>query len=171
MLFRSDGAYSEGLICEIKNCDFTIKERHKKLIEIVTDLFGGRMEETKELITTDDISSKVYIIRGQQVMLDKDLAEIYGYEVKKLNQQVKRNIERFSEDFMFRLSNSEIDSVRSQIVTSRKKDFFAGQEGGRRYLPYAFTEQGIYMLATVLRGELAEQQSIFIMRTFREMRH
>ena len=72
---------------------------------------------------------------------------------------------------MFRLSNSEIDSVRSQFVTSRKKDFFAGQEGGRRYLPYAFTEQGIYMLATVLRGELAEQQSIFIMRTFREMRH
>ena len=72
---------------------------------------------------------------------------------------------------MFRLSNSEIDSVRSQIVTSRKKDFFAGQEGGRRYLPYAFTEQGIYMLVTVLRGKLAEQQSIFIMRTFREMRH
>ena len=120
------------------------------------------MEETKELITTDDIRSKVYIIRGQQVMLDKDLAEIYGYEVKKLNQQVKRNIERFPEDFMFRLSNGEIDSVRSQIVTSRKKDFFAGQEGGRRYLPYAFTEQGIYMLATVLRGKLAEQQSIFI---------
>lgn len=129
------------------------------------------MEETKEVITTDDIRSKVYIIRGQQVMLDKDLAEIYGYEVKKLNQQVKRNIERFPEDFMFRLSNSEIDSVRSQFVTSQKKDFFAGQEGGRRYLPYAFTEQGIYMLATVLRGELAEQQSIFIMRTFREMRH
>ena len=134
-------------------------------------MFGGRKEETKELITTDDIRSKVYIIRGQQVMLYKDLAEIYGYEVKKLNQQVKRNIERFPEDFMFRLSNSEIDSVRSQIVTSRKKDFFAGQEGGRRYLPYAFTEQGIYMLATVLRGKLAEQQSIFIMRTFREMRH
>ena len=82
------------------------------------------MEGTKELITTDDIRSKVYIIRGQQVMLDKDLAEIYGYEVKKLNQQVKRNIERFPEDFMFRLSNSEIDSVRSQIVTSRKKGFF-----------------------------------------------
>lgn len=129
------------------------------------------MEGTKELITTDEIRNKVYIIRGQQVMLDRDLAEIYGYEVKKLNQQVKRNIERFPEDFMFRLSNSEIDSVRSQIVTSRKKDFFAGQEGGRRYLPYAFTEQGIYMLATVLRGKLAEQQSIFIMRTFREMRH
>ena len=77
------------------------------------------MEETKELITKDDICSKVYIIRGQQVMLDKDLAEIYGYEVKKLNQQVKRNIERFPEDFMFRLSNSEIESVRSQFVISQ----------------------------------------------------
>ena len=164
----ADGEYSGGITCEITICDFTIMERYKKLIEIVTDLFGGRMEETKELITTDDIRSKVYIIRGQQVMLDKDLAEIYGYEVKKLNQQVKRNIERFPEDFMFQLSNREIDSVRSQIVTSWKKDFFAGQEGGRRYLPYAFTEQGIYMLATVLRGKLAEQQSIFIMRTFRE---
>ena len=72
----------------------------KKKEEIATDLFGGRMEETKELITADDIRSKVYIIRGQQVMLDKDLAEIYGYEVKKLNQQVKRNIERFPEDFL-----------------------------------------------------------------------
>ena len=129
-----------------------------------------QMTESTKLMTVDNICNRVYIIRGQQVILDYDLAEIYGYEVKKLNQQVKRNIERFPEDFMFRLSNSEIDSVRSQIVTSRKKDFFAGQEGGRRYLPYAFTEQGIYMLATVLRGELAEQQSIFIMRTFREMR-
>ena len=122
-------------------------------------------------ITEEYMKGRLYEFRGRKVMLDSDLAEIYGYEVKKLNQQVKRNIERFPEDFMFRLSNSEIDSVSSQIVTSRKKDFFAGQEGGRRYLPYAFTEQGIYMLATVLRGELAEQQSIFIMRTFREMRH
>ena len=79
----------------------------------------------------EDIRSMVYIIRGQQVMLDRDLAEIYGYEVKKLNQQVKRNIGRFPEDFMFQLANSEIESVRSQIVTSRKNDFFAGQEGGR----------------------------------------
>ena len=82
------------------------------------------MEGTKELITTDDIRSKVYIIRGQQVMLDKDLAEIYGYEVKKLNQQVKRNIERFPEDFMFRLSNSEIDSVRSNCDLTEKGFFF-----------------------------------------------
>ena len=70
-------------------------ERYKSLIEIATDLFEGRMEETKELITTDDIRSKVYIIRGQQVMLDQDLAEIYGYQVKNLNQQVKRNLTRF----------------------------------------------------------------------------
>ena len=79
------------------------------------------MEGTKELITTDVIRSKVYIIRGQQVMLDRDLAEIYGYEVKKLNQQVKRNIERFPEDFMFEISNEEFNSLkdrlRSQIVT------------------------------------------------------
>lgn len=73
------------------------------------------MEETKELITIENIRSKVYIIRGQQVMLDRDLAEIYGYEVKKLNQQVKRNIEGFLEDFMFQLDNSEIEYMRSQL--------------------------------------------------------
>jgi len=129
------------------------------------------MEETKELITTDAIRSKVYILRGQQVMLDQDLAEIYGYQVKNLNQQVKRNLTRFPEDFMFQLTKEEVELVKSQFVTSRNINYFEGQEGGRRKLPYAFTEQGIYMLATVLRGELAEQQSIFIMRTFREMRH
>lgn len=132
---------------------------------------GGIMEETKELITTDAIRSKVYILRGQQVMLDQDLAEIYGYQVKNLNQQVKRNLTRFPEDFMFQLTKEEVELVKSQFVTSRNINYFEGQEGGRRKLPYAFTEQGIYMLATVLRGELAEQQSIFIMRTFREMRH
>lgn len=129
------------------------------------------MEGTKELITTDAIRSKVYILRGQQVMLDQDLAEIYGYQVKNLNQQVKRNLTRFPEDFMFQLTKEEVELVKSQFVTSRNIIYFEGQEGGRRKLPYAFTEQGIYMLATVLRGELAEQQSIFIMRTFREMRH
>lgn len=129
------------------------------------------MEETKELITTDAIRSKVYILRGQQVMLDQDLAEIYGYQVKNLNQQVKRNLTRFPEDFMFQLTKEEVELVKSQFVTSRNINYFEGQEGGRRKLPYAFTEQGIYMLATVLRGELAEQQSIFIMCTFRELRH
>lgn len=99
------------------------------------------------------------------------MAEIYGYQVKNLNQQVKRNLTRFPEDFMFQLTKEEVELVKSQFVTSRNINYFEGQEGGRRKLPYAFTEQGIYMLATVLRGELAEQQSIFIMRTFREMRH
>ena len=128
------------------------------------------MEETKELITTDDIRSKVYIIRGQQVMLDKDLAEIYGYDVKRLNEQVKRNINRFLEDFMFQLKTSEItESLKSQIATLNVSKNKRGMH--IKKMPFAFTEQGIYMLATVLRGELAEQQSIFIMRTFREMRH
>ena len=121
------------------------------------------MAENTELMTVDNICNRVYIIRGQQVMLDYDLAEIYGYEVKRLNEQVKRNITRFPEDFMFQLTTEEDGILKSQIATS--------SWGGKRKLPYAFTEQGIYMLATVLRGELAEQQSIFIMRAFREMRH
>ena len=129
------------------------------------------MAEGTELMTVDNICNRVYIIRGQQVMLDYDLAELYGYEVKRLNEQVKRNIARFPEDFMFQLTKDEIDFVKSQIATSRNYSMYEGQDGGRRKAPYAFTEQGIYMLATVLRGELAEQQSIFIMRAFREMRH
>lgn len=136
-----------------------------------TNDWRDTMAETTELMTVDNICNRVYIIRGQQVMLDYDLAEIYGYEVKNLNQQVKRNIVRFPEDFMFQLTREEVESVKSQIVISRENNFFEGQSGGRRRLPYAFTEQGIYMLATVLRGQLAEQQSIFIMRAFREMRH
>lgn len=128
------------------------------------------MEETKELIATNDIRSKVYIIRGQQVMMDKDLAEIYGYDVKRLNEQVKRNINRFPEDFMFQLEANEItDSLKSQFATLNVSENKRGMH--IKKMPFAFTEQGIYMLATVLRGELAEQQSIFIMRTFREMRH
>ena len=91
--------------------------------------------------------------------------------MKALNQQVKRNINRFPEDFMFQLTREELDLVKSQFVTSRSSTLFQGQEGGRRKLPYVFTEQGVYMLATVLRGELAEKQSIYIMRAFREMRH
>ena len=104
-------------------------------------------------------------------MLDYDLAELYGYEVKALNQQVKRNIDRFPEDFMFQLKKEEIpeEFSKSQIVTLNEK----GDKRGTniKKMPYAFTEQGIYMLATVLKGKLAEQQSIFIMRAFREMRH
>lgn len=134
------------------------------------------MAENTELMTVDNICNRVYIIRGQQVMLDYDLAEIYGYEVKNLNQQVKRNIARFPEDFMFQLTREEVESVKSQIEISQnielaqenlKSQFVTSSWGGKRKLPYAFTEQGIYMLATVPRDEFAEQQSIFIMRTFR----
>ena len=129
------------------------------------------MSETTELMTVNNICNRVYIIRGQQVMLDYDLAELYGYEVKALNQQVKRNIDRFPEDFMFQLKKEEIpeDFLKSQIVTLNE----SGNKRGLhiKKMPYAFTEQGIYMLATVLKGKLAEQQSIFIMRAFREMRH
>ena len=112
------------------------------------------MTESTELMTVDNICNRVYIIRGQQVMLDYDLAEIYGYEVKRLNEQVKRNITRFPEDFMFQLTKDEIDFVKSQIATSRNYNMYENQDGGRRKAPDAFTEQGIYMLATVLRGEL-----------------
>ena len=127
------------------------------------------MSEAAELVTMENISNKVYVIRGKQVMLDRDLAEIYGYEVRSLNQQVKRNISRFPEDFMFKLSDEELIELSwSQNVTLKEN---VGRGKNIKYNPYAFTEQGIYMLATVLRGELAEQQSIFIMRAFREMRH
>ena len=129
------------------------------------------MAENTELMTVDNICNRVYVIRGQQVMLDYDLAEIYGYEVKRLSEQVKRNIARFPEDFMFQLTKDEIpaDFLKSHFATLNEN----GNKRGLhiKKLPYVFTEQGIYMLATVLHGELAEQQSIFIMRTFREMRH
>lgn len=138
---------------------------------IKNDMVGGEMENNKKAMTVDTIRNHVYYIRGQQVMLDQDLADIYGYEVKRLNEQVKRNINRFPEDFMFQLLKEEIpeDFLKSQIATLKKREDKRGLH--IKKMPYAFTEQGIYMLATVLRGELAEQQSIFIMRTFREMRH
>ena len=104
-------------------------------------------------------------------MLDSDLAEIYGYELRTMNQQVKRNISRFPDDFMFQLTREELDLVKSQIVISPKNTYFQGQEGGVRKLPFVFTEQGVYMLATVLHGKLAEQQSIFIMRAFKAMKY
>ena len=123
------------------------------------------------MMTLESIQRRVYFIRGQQVMLDQDLADIYGYEVRALNQQVKRNIARFPEDFMFQLTKEELpeEFSKSQIVTLNDTKDKRGTN--IKKLPHAFTEQGIYMLATVLRGELAEQQSIFIMRAFREMRH
>ena len=118
------------------------------------------MTEGTGVMTVVNICNRVYIIRGQQVMLDYDLAEIYGYEVKRLNEQVKRNIARFPDDFMFQLTKEELPEgfFKSQIATLNEN----GNKRGLhiKKLPYAFTEQGIYMLATVLRGELAEQPDI-----------
>ena len=130
----------------------------------------GKQEIVPLVTNIKDIGSLIYTIRGVQVMLDYDLATLYGYEVRRLNEQVKRNIGRFPADFMFQLTKEEVNLVKSQFATSPDSSFYSGQEGGRRKPPYAFTEQGIYMLATVLKGEVAEKQSIFIMRAFREMR-
>ena len=134
------------------------------------------MEKNKvDLSNIESIRNCVYMIRNQQVMLDSDLAAIYGYEVKRLNEQVKRNDRRFPADFMFQLTCEEaklIKQQRAEMVDENLKSQNATSNwGGKRKLPFVFTEQGIYMLATVLKGELAEQQSIFIMRAFREMRH
>ena len=113
------------------------------------------MAELLGLSTVDNIINSIYIIRGQQVMLDSDLAKIYGYEVKRLNEQVKRNIKRFPEDFMFQLVESEIpDSLKSQFATLNINENKRGMH--IKKMPYVFTEQGIYMLATVLKGELAD---------------
>ena len=122
-------------------------------------------EENKEIVIVDDktIKDKIYLIRGQKVMLDADLAEIYGYETKNFNRQVKNNIEKFEgEDFMFQLTEDEFANLRCKNFTS--------SWGGSRYLPNAFTEQGIYMLMTVLRGELAIKQSKALIRMFKQMK-
>ena len=109
------------------------------------------------------IDSKIYIVRGQKVMLDFELAEIYGYETKNLNRQVKNNITKFDEDFMFQLTKEEyIEILRCKNFTS--------SWGGTRHLPYVFTEQGIYMLMTVLKGELAIKQSKSLIRLFKSMK-
>ena len=124
------------------------------------------MKHTASLqpITVDSIKNRIHEIRGQRVMLDRDLAELYHVETKVLNQAVKRNLQRFPLDAMFTLSHEEFECLRSQNVTSNKR-------GGTRYLPYAFTELGIAMLSSVLSSEIAIQVNINIMRAFVEMRH
>src|SRR3989337_836613 len=102
------------------------------------------------------------MIRGQKVMLDVDLAAIYGVTTKRLNEQVRRNLRRFPSDFMFQLTSEEAESLRSQIATSKR--------GGRRYLPYVFTEQGVAMLSSVLNSERAIEVNILIMRAFVKLR-
>lgn len=126
------------------------------------------MEEELELATIEEIQGMIYTIRGKQVMLDSDVANLYHYETKKINQAVKRNIERFPEGFCFQLTESELENLRSQFVTS---SLGTGNYGGRRYLPYVFTEQGIAMLAPLLKNKIAVQVSINIMNAFVIMRY
>lgn len=114
-----------------------------------------------------DIGSFVYIIRGKQVMIDSDLAMLYQVETKNLNKAASRNVDRFPEDFRFKLTKEEYDGLRFQFGTSNGEQ---SGRGGRRYYPYAYTEQGISMLASVLHSKIAVQVSISIMRTFVEMR-
>jgi len=116
----------------------------------------------KALIPIEVIERKIYLIRGHKVILDEDLAELYNVATKVLVQAVKRNIDRFPDDFMFQLNDQEVRVLRSQIVTSRW--------GGRRYAPYVFTEQGVAMLSSVLRSDRAVEVNIQIMRTFVKLR-
>ena len=120
------------------------------------------------VLTKENIKNKIYIIRNQKVMIDSDLAKIYGYTTKTFNQQVKNNIEKFDKDFMFQLTDNEVEELsRSKFLTSMQTK---GIKGGRTYNPYVFTEQGIYMLMTVLKGELAVKQSKTLIRLFKEMK-
>lgn len=119
------------------------------------------------LITESEIIERIVLLRGQKVMLDSDLAEMYGVDTKVLNQAVKRNALRFPEDFMFQLTQDEWERLRSQIVTL---DAGAGRGRHPKYLPKAFTEQGVAMLSSVLRSETAIQVNIQVIRVYIKMR-
>lgn len=119
----------------------------------------------ESLIPIERIERKIYVIRGERVMLDSDLAEIYGVTTKAFNQAVKRNLKRFPEDFMFQLTNEEFENLRSQFVTSS-----SGGYGGRRYLPYVFTEHGALMAANILNSDRAVEASVAVVRVFVKLR-
>lgn len=127
---------------------------------------------TSRKIISSQIEDRIFLIRGQKVMLDSHLAELYGVETKALNRAVKRNRNRFPEDFIFQLTPSELESLRCQIGTSnlRSQIVTSKNRGGRRYMPYAFTEQGVAMLSSVLRSRRAIQVNIAIMRAFVKLR-
>lgn len=118
----------------------------------------------KSAIVVEALSHQIYVIRGQKIMLDADLAELYGVTTKRFNEQVKRNLDRFPPDFMFQLDDEEHAALRSQIATSN-----IGR-GGRRYPPYAFTEHGAIMAATVLNSAKAIEMSVFVVRAFIQLR-
>ncbi len=128
-------------------------------------MIGSKWDSMKDIVTIEAIERKIYLIRGQKVMLDKDLAVLYGVETFNLNKAVKRNIERFPNDFMFQLTKEEYDSLIFQNGISKTEG-----RGGRRYFPYAFTEQGVAMLSSVLRSKQAVQVNIAIMRAFVKLR-
>ena len=117
------------------------------------------------IVSREAIESKIYLIRGQKVMLDRDLAELYEVSTKVLVQAVKRNVNRFPRDFMFRLENQDVAGLRSQIVTLNQ-----GRGKHRKYLPYAFTEQGVAMLSSVLNSDRAVEVNIQIIRVFVQLR-
>ena len=116
------------------------------------------------LVAVRRVDSRILYLRDQKIILDADLAELYGVTVKRLNEQIKRNLARFPADFLFQLTRAERDVLRSQIATSNTG------RGGRRYLPYAFTEHGAIMAATVLNSKRAIQMSIFVVRAFVHIR-
>ena len=125
---------------------------------------GELVTNRDQLVVVDNIEPLIKIIRGQQVMLDRDLATLYGVETKRLNEQVKRNIKRFPEDFMFQLTKDEC--LRSQIATLNE-----GRGQHLKYMPYVFTENGVAMLSSVLRSDTTIEVNIRIMRAFTSMRH
>jgi hypothetical protein len=121
-------------------------------------------EKSLSNLPDETVISKIYLLRNQKVMLDRDLAELYGVETRILNQAVKRNADRFPGDFMFELTQDEYESLRSQIVISNKG------RGGSRYMPMAFTEAGVAMLSSVLNSDTAIKVNIQIIRVFTKMR-
>ena len=142
----------------------------KKVIAAATNVGEVEVSAKSEFSLIDEnmLKSRIYTIRGFKVMLDADLAEIYGYSTKAFNQQVKNNIEKFDEDFRFQLNDFEVVLLsRSKFLTSMQ---VKGVKGGRSYNPFAFTEQGIYMLMTVLKGERATAQSKALIRLFKQMK-
>ena len=145
---------------------------------------------TSHIVAVDAVSGRIHLVRGQRVMLDADLAELYGVTTKRFNEQVKRNLERFPTDFMFQLTDEEHDSLRSQIATLNADGSLRSQiatsnadgslrsqnvtsktgRGGRRYLPYVFTEHGAIMAASVLSSPRAVEMSVFVVRAFVQLR-
>lgn len=125
---------------------------------------SGEFMHANAIVLTRRVGAKILVLRNQKVILDADLAELYGVPVKRLNEQVKRNLKRFPSDFVFRVTRAEYENLRSQNATS------TAQHGGRRYLPHAFTEHGAIMAATVLNSARAIEMSIFVVRAFVQMR-